>query len=54
MKSPSLKVNNKIGKTIKFSIGNPIPTQELAPYESRQELISYLRDHTYALAHNIQ
>ncbi|MEM8897579.1 MAG: lysophospholipid acyltransferase family protein [Bacteroidota bacterium] len=48
------EVNNKIGKTIKFSIGNPIPTQELEPYGSRQELISYLRDHTYALAHNIQ
>ncbi|MEM9936312.1 MAG: lysophospholipid acyltransferase family protein [Bacteroidota bacterium] len=48
------EISNKIGKTIKFNIGEPLSNQELEPYETRKELISYLRDHTYALAHNIQ
>ena len=43
------EVKNKIGKTIRVTIGNPIPYQELAQIKGRRQLTHYLREVTYGL-----
>ena len=43
------EIRNKIGKTIKVSIGDPIPFEEMAKIKNRQELLDYLRKVTYEL-----
>lgn len=43
------ETNNKIGKTIQVSIGNPIPYESLATIKKRKELLQHLRDVIYGL-----
>jgi len=43
------EVNNKIGKTIRVSIGDPIPYEEIADIKGRKQLTHYLREVTYQL-----
>lgn len=43
------EVNNKIGKTIRVTIGDPIPYEELATIKGRKQLTDYLREVTYQL-----
>ncbi len=45
------EVRNKIGKEITISIGDPVPFKELEDIKDRQQLLSYLREKTYALQH---
>ncbi|HMN90726.1 MAG TPA: lysophospholipid acyltransferase family protein [Saprospiraceae bacterium] len=44
------EIRNKMGKTIRISIGEPIPYATLAPYKERQDLLDYLRERTFSLA----
>lgn len=44
------EVNNKIGQTIRITIGNPIPYQQLMDIKQRRQLTNYLRQVTYSLA----
>ncbi|NJN99566.1 MAG: glycerol acyltransferase [Anaerolineales bacterium] len=44
------EVKKKIGHTVQFIIGDPIPYQELAPIKAKKELLDHLRKVTYSLA----
>lgn len=44
------EVNRKAGETIRVSIGDPIPYQNLASIRKRKELLSHLRESIYGLA----
>lgn len=44
------EVNRKAGKTIRVSIGDPIPYQKLAGIRKRKELLDHLRESIYSLA----
>lgn len=44
------EVNKKMGDTLRLSIGNPIPYQQLAGIKKRQELTDHLRNVTYGLS----
>lgn len=44
------EVNRKVGETIRVSIGDPIPYQNLAGIRKRKELLHHLRDSIYALS----
>lgn len=46
------EVNRKIGETIKVSIGDPIPYQDIADIKKRQALTDYLREVTYGLSYS--
>ena len=48
------EVRNKIGSTIRFHIGRPLPYDELAAMRNRVVLMDWLRTHTYALARHVQ
>ncbi len=43
------EITNKIGKRIDVRIGNAIDHTELENFPTRQELMNYLRNHTYSL-----
>ncbi|MEO0897129.1 MAG: lysophospholipid acyltransferase family protein [Bacteroidota bacterium] len=43
------EVKNKIGKTLKITIGDPIPFEEMAHIKNRQALLDHLREVTLAL-----
>jgi len=43
------EVNKKIGKTIRFCIGDPIHYQDLADIKERRKLLAHLRELTYSL-----
>jgi putative hemolysin len=43
------EVKNKIGKTIRVTIGDPIPYQEIAAIKGRRNLTRYLREVIYRL-----
>jgi len=44
------EVNRKAGKTIRVSVGDPIPYQDLASIRKRKDLLSHLRESIYALS----
>ncbi|MEW5958075.1 MAG: lysophospholipid acyltransferase family protein [Chloroflexota bacterium] len=44
------EVTNKIGKTIRVTIGDPIPYESIANIKGRKELTDYLRQVTYDLS----
>lgn len=44
------EVRNKIGKTIRVSVGDPITWQEMATLRNRQELIDFLHVKTHQLS----
>ena len=44
------EVRNKMGDTIRISIGEPIPYTELAGIKKRKQLLQHLRTITYSLA----
>lgn len=44
------EVKNKIGKTIRVSIGDPIPYQQISDIRQRKQLTRYLREVTYSLS----
>ncbi|MBK7869945.1 MAG: lysophospholipid acyltransferase family protein [Saprospiraceae bacterium] len=44
------EIRNKMGKTVRISIGDPILYETLVPYKDRQELLDYLRRITFDLA----
>ena len=43
---------NKHDRTIPLRIGSPIPFNRLSAFKTDRELMAYLRQRTYALAHN--
>lgn len=43
------ETKNKIGKPLRFHIGDPIPYSELAPYRDKAQLMDYLKQKTEAL-----
>ena len=45
------ELRNKIGKSIRVTIGDPLPYGELSAIRKRQALLDHLRDHTYRLAY---
>jgi putative hemolysin len=45
------EVKNKIGKTIRVTIGDPIPYEQLAGIKGRRNLTNHLRQLTYELKH---
>lgn len=44
------EVNNKIGDTIRVTIGNPILYEEIATIKRRKDLLDYLRNTIYGLS----
>jgi putative hemolysin len=44
------ELRNKIGKSIRVTIGDPLPYEELSGIKKRQALLNHLRNHTYRLA----
>ncbi len=48
------EVNRKIGKKVFFTIGDPIPYQELEGIKGRKELLHHLREVTYSLSDRYQ
>ena len=46
------EVRNKIGKPVRFEIGNPIVFDEVAGISDRQKLLDYLKERTFQLAPN--
>lgn len=43
------EVRNKMGTSVKISIGQPITWEEMQPYNKRQALIDYLRQRTFEI-----
>lgn len=43
------ELRNKIGKSIKVSIGDPIPYQDISDIKKRQDLLSHLRTQLYEM-----
>ncbi|MEY4107438.1 MAG: hypothetical protein RL181_1780 [Bacteroidota bacterium] len=43
------ETKNKIGKPVRFQIGDPIPYSEMAPYRDKTQLMDYLKQKTEAL-----
>ena len=48
------EVKNKIGKPVRFTIGDPIPYQALAAIKQRKHLLNHLREVTYGLSSRVQ
>lgn len=48
------EVKNMIGKPVHFTIGDPIPYQQLASIKQRKELLNHLREVTYGLSSRVQ
>ncbi len=46
------EIRNKMGKTVRIEIGDPIPYKALAQYKDRQEMLDYLRKVTFDLGKN--
>lgn len=44
------ELRNKIGKSIKVTIGDPIPYETLSGFKKRRALLNHLRDRTFQLA----
>jgi putative hemolysin len=48
------ELRNKIGKSIRVTIGDPLPYDELSGIKKRQALLNHLRNHTYQLASEVK
>lgn len=46
------EIRNKMGKTLRVSIGDPIPFETISVYKDRQEMLDYLRKATFDLANS--
>ncbi|MEL6923848.1 MAG: lysophospholipid acyltransferase family protein [Bacteroidota bacterium] len=45
------EIKNKMGKTLKVDIGDPIPYETLSSFKNRQALLDHLREITFQLGH---